>query len=209
MFSCCKRLKQVHKSPIVGKDDCIDKELPISQDDYTFSGCNQTLIKSPNSIPTGYPILVLDSNNSNFYILDASVQVTLENLENCNVILGPTESSVFIRNCKNTSVSVYCQQFRYGKYSLQIRVRDCNDLTVFLYSSTDPIIESSKNIKFRPNTLSYSGLESQLLTTGLKDKPNKWNLIYDFNDSWPKNYSTSTEIMSIDTSLLLEFSITT
>ena len=74
MFSCCKRLKQLNKSPIVAKDDdCIDKELSktikkISQDDYTFSGCNQTLIKSPNSIPAGYPILVVDSNNSNFYI---------------------------------------------------------------------------------------------------------------------------------------------
>lgn len=206
MFCCCSRrdsstvLSTVPSTAPESKSDTTSPngKMKISESEYTFTTSDQTLIKGPNSLPIGYPIFILDSKNSQFFILDSSVQATLECLENCKIILGPTESSLFIRDCKNCLVIAYCQQFR---------ARDCFNLNVFLYSSTDPIIETCKNIKFHPNTLKYDALDSQLKVTGLHDKPNKWDCIYDFNDSWPKNYSISNESCVLDTSIISNFNI--
>ena len=195
MFACCS----TRKAPT--EEACSHTESPkgkvkIQESDYTFKLSDQTLIKSPNSLPSGYPIFIVESKNSTFFILDASVQATLESLDNCKVIIGPTESSLFIRDCNNCLVIAYCQQFR---------ARDCTNLKVCLYCSTEPIIETCRDIKFSPNTFTYDALDSQLRITGLHDKLNKWSSIYDFNDSHPKNYSISNDSCVLDTSLISNF----
>jgi protein XRP2 len=193
MFSCCRPRR---KREIKAQPSATNGKNKIPESDYTFSASDQTLIKAPNSLPSGYPIFIVDSKNSNFYILDSSRQATLESLENCQVIIGPTESSLFIRDCKNCLVIAYSQQFR---------ARDCSNLNVYLYCSTEPVIETSKNIRFYPNSLKYDALQDQLKIVGLSDKPNKWNSIFDFNDSWPQNYSISNDSCILDTTILSEF----
>lgn len=180
---CCFKCRKVTEKELNATVSTSSKK-DVQESDYTFSLSHKTLIKPPNSLPKGYPIFIVDSTHSNFYILDSAVQVTLECLENCNVIIGPTEGSVFIRDCKNTIIVAYCQQFRYFISCIYCRARDCLNLNVFLYSSTEPVIETSENIIFHPNTLKYDGLDSQMQESGLCGKPNKWNIIYDFNDSW-------------------------
>lgn len=61
--------------------------------------------------------------------------------------------SVFIRNCKNCSTIVACQQFR---------VRENQNLTAFLACASEPIIESSSLILFAPYQLYYPALEGNL-----------------------------------------------
>ncbi len=55
------------------------------------------------------------------------------------VVMGPCASSTFVRNCKSTKLVLICQQ---------LRLRDCHDLEIMLFTQTDPIIEASTNIQF-------------------------------------------------------------
>lgn len=61
--------------------------------------------------------------------------------------------SVFIRDCKNCTVVVACQQFR---------TRDCSGCTFFLFSSTQPVIESSADLRFACYTLDYFRCQSDV-----------------------------------------------
>ncbi|EGB12705.1 hypothetical protein AURANDRAFT_7976, partial [Aureococcus anophagefferens] len=56
---------------------------------------------------------------------------------------------VFVRDCKNCTVSLACQQ---------LRTRDCADTTFYLYAATEPIVESSQNLSFAPFNVAYDGL---------------------------------------------------
>lgn len=61
----------------------------------------------------------------------------------------PLLFSVFIRDSINCVLATICQQFR---------TRDCRDVYVYLSCTSQPIIESSHNIKFACLTLNYHQL---------------------------------------------------
>lgn len=60
--------------------------------------------------------------------------------------------SVFLRNCNDCSVLVACGQYR---------MRDCNNVNVFLCCPTQPIIESSRRIHFGCYQLNYNQLDGR------------------------------------------------
>ena len=66
--------------------------------------------------------------------------------------------SIFVRNCKNCTLVLACQQFR---------ARDCSGCTFFLFSATKPVIESSSDLRFACYTLDYFRYEILVLSTVL------------------------------------------
>jgi len=84
---------------------------------------------------------------------------------------GPSSQSVFIRDCQKTRVVLICQQ---------LRMRDCHDMEIMLFAVTDPIIESSSNIKFLPFNFGYTMLKQQMAAASLNLWNNNWSEIYDF-----------------------------
>ena len=63
----------------------------------------------------------------------------------------------------------------------QLRTRDCHDCTFHLYVKTEPIIETSHNVRFAPFNAAYRGHSKHLAAAGLTS-PNLWYAVYDFND---------------------------
>lgn len=53
-----------------------------------------------------------------------------------------------------TGVDADCEFTIAGK---QLRTRDCHRCTIFLYSKTDPVIETSSWLKFAPFNGAYPG----------------------------------------------------
>ena len=80
-------------------------------------------------------------------------------------------NSVFIRDCSNSSFAIICQQFR---------TRDCKRITTFLSCATQPIIESSVNMKFGCITAAYDSLSSHLTAANISPFVNNWNNVHDF-----------------------------
>lgn len=64
--------------------------------------------------------------------------------------MGACCSSVFVRNCSNCTFTVACKQ---------LRTRDCVDCTFYLYSMTEPVIETSTRMFFAPFNGGYPGQE--------------------------------------------------
>lgn len=62
--------------------------------------------------------------------------------------------SIFIRDCSDCSFAIICQQFR---------TRDCKRITTFLSCCTQPIIESSTNMKFACLAVNYKQLNGSII----------------------------------------------
>merc|ERR1712039_633627 len=72
----------------------------------------------------------------------------------------------------------------------QLRTRRCVRCTFYLFSGTEPIIETSTHLRVAPLALAYAGLELQLKQADLDPARNFWNAIFDFSspDDSHKNW---------------------
>ncbi|XP_042830118.1 protein XRP2 [Panthera tigris] len=148
-----------------------DQREKVDPKDYMFSGLkDETVGRLPGQV-AGQQFLIQDCENCNIYIFDHSATITIDDCANCVIFLGPVKGSVFFRNCRDCKCTLACQQFR---------VRDCRKLEVFLCCATQPIIESSTNIRFGCFQWYYPELALQFKDAGLSIFNNTWSNIHDF-----------------------------
>eukprot|EP00913_Durusdinium_trenchii_P021979 g20652.t1 len=112
-----------------------------------------------------------DCKGCSVLICDKSEEFKVDALANCRVLIGPCTSSSFIRNCENCTFWVATRQFR---------VRDCSNCTFYLHCHTEPVIESSKELRIAPFNAKYPGLPKQFEEAGFDATKNYWNAVYDF-----------------------------
>lgn len=171
-----KRLKNERDSPPESesqppKQYSWDQREKVDPKDFMFSGLkDETVGRLPGKV-AGQQFLIQDCVNCNIYIFDHSATVTIDDCTNCIIFLGPVKGSVFFRNCRDCKCTLACQQFR---------LRDCRKLEVFLCCATQPIIESSTNIKFGCFQWYYPELAFQFKDAGLSIFNNNWSNIHDF-----------------------------
>lgn len=161
--------------------------------DRTFS----KLIKEVGSIQ-GQPFDIANCKNCTLVLLDNCDQVQIDDLSgesvvfdvklssndtlsspppfihiDCQVFIGASSGSIFIRNCHNCSFTIA------GK---QLRTRDCKNCTINLYCKTEPIIETSTEMTFASFNGAYPGHYKAMLDADLDPCINQWHKVYDFND---------------------------
>ncbi|RLN88468.1 hypothetical protein BBJ28_00007702 [Nothophytophthora sp. Chile5] len=114
--------KPVKPPPTFGKDPTLKRE------DYIFSNIQTAsfLAKLPGSI-NGQQFLIEDCRDCDIFLLDNCTSVQIDACVNCRIVVGPCQGSVFLRDCKRCTVVCAVQQFR---------ARDCEDVSVYLYSAT-------------------------------------------------------------------------
>ncbi|KAG1700755.1 hypothetical protein DVH05_011614 [Phytophthora capsici] len=153
-------------APTFGKDPSLKRE------DFIFSNIQTAsfLAKLPGSI-NGQQFLIEDCHNCDIFLLDHCTSVQIDACVNCRIVVGPCESSVFLRNCKRCTVVCAVQQFR---------TRDCEDVDVYLYCATGPIIETSSGLRFSCFPLTYFSLQQQFRQAKFSPWNNKWSEIFDF-----------------------------
>ncbi|TYZ57059.1 hypothetical protein PybrP1_010711 [[Pythium] brassicae (nom. inval.)] len=88
-------------------------------------------------------------------------QFIVEDCRDCDIFL--------LDNC--TSVQIDACQFRS---------RDCANIEVYLYSATEPIIETSTHMRFACFPLTYFSLQQQFDRANFSVWNNKWSEIYNF-----------------------------
>ena len=106
------------------------------------------------------------------YILDWSKGMYIDDCEDCKIVVGPIDGSVFIRGSKNCEFSIIARQVRF---------RNCKNLKVFTYCPSDPAVESSFNIYFAPFNAFFPQLK-ELFVKGefKKEEKNHFDTPYDF-----------------------------
>lgn len=143
----------------------------LNKEDFIFTKRGEeVLLKVPRDID-GQQFIVEECEGSDVFLLDHMAALTIDVCKRCNVITGPVASSVFIRDCEDCIVVIACQQ---------LRLRDCKNMTIFLHSTTGPIIESSSNISFGCYNYGYFGFEANLLSAEMSVWENEWYSVYDF-----------------------------
>lgn len=124
---------------------------------------------------------VLDGcEDCDIVLADHTSQILVDYCKRCTLVLGPTASSVFLRNCEGCRVKAACGQ---------LRVRDCSNCDFLVLVPGQPIIETSKDLRFGPLLHFYDGFEAHMeaagLTRSLANMACRWTAIYDFSPKDP------------------------
>lgn len=139
--------------------------------DFQFVGLTgETKIKLPGSI-NGQAFTLDKCEDCDIYLLDACAQVTIDECKNCRIFIGPTEGSVFIRDCISSKFGVVCRQ---------LRTRDCKSCQISLLCRTRPVVESSTNLGFGCYDLDFKQLDGLMQKVKLGPFHNFWSHIFDF-----------------------------
>jgi protein XRP2 len=117
------------------------------------------------------PLQLAELRNCKIYCYDSVDNVTVDECEDCELIVAACQGSVFIRDSKNMKVTVACKQ---------LRTRDCHEMDVRLYAMTDPVVESSSHIQIRPFNLRLPNLSAKFAKSKLDAAINRFVHIYDF-----------------------------
>merc|ERR1712224_146157 len=98
-------------------------------------------------------------------------QVLVENLTDCEVLVGVSCSTVWLRNCTNCKFNVACQQ---------LRVSSSSNCEISLFSSIGPVFDASHHITVRPFQPTYVPLQKRhFKAAGIELSQNNWNKIED------------------------------
>ena len=136
------------------------------------------LVKAPGTV-NGEPFDMLDLDDCEAAMLGWASQVQVDRCKNSKILVGPVESSIFVRDCTNCEFTIACRQ---------LRTRDCTNCTFHLISCTDPIIERSTDLTFTPYNGCWHGQRKHFQDAKLDPNDNHWRLIFDFNKNGKDNY---------------------
>ena len=160
--------KFVKKSP----NSNFGKPTNVDIKDYVIKGESNTFLLK--TAINGMQFMVEDNTNTTIFLLDHIAQLTIDNTNQSCVVTGPIEGSCFIRDCTDCCFVIACQQ---------LRLRNCHNCKILLFSTTGPIVESSSQIGFGCYSLSYFELPTQFDKAGLQVFENSWQYVFDFTPS--------------------------
>ncbi len=123
----------------------------------------------------GADFKIYKNQNCEIYVLDWSKGMFIDNCENCTIICGPIDGSIFIRKSKNCKVSIIARQVRF---------RECENIDIFTYVPSDPVVESCFNIFFAPFNAFFPHLTELFEKGGFNsNEKNHIDTPYDFTPS--------------------------
>lgn len=134
---------------------------------------DQLWLRYPGDL-NGSQFKIEKNKRCEIYINDYNAGGFWDNWEDCVIFWGPSSSSVFVRDCKNWRFVIICQQ---------LRLRDCHDWEIMLFSQTDPILESSSNIKYWWANFTYPELKFQMEQWNISYWNNTWSDQFDFTEN--------------------------
>ena len=111
---------------------------------------------------------------STIKIFDGITHALIQDCKDCTIQIAPISTYCKIQKCSNCTLSLACSS---------LQVHSSSNLTLFLFSETDPQIKSSTGLKFAPYNIAFSGQEQCFIDSLLNAYKDKWSEIYDFNRS--------------------------
>jgi protein XRP2 len=125
----------------------------------------------------GQQVQLWELKDCKVFVFDALDSMTVDDCVGGELVLAACEGSLFIRNCKNMKVFAACKQ---------LRLRDCENLDIHLFATTDPVVEMSHHIVFKPFNLRCPKLNVSFKAARLDAAVNRFVNVYDFTVDDPK-----------------------
>lgn len=169
------------------------KDPNLNMKDFMVTNETNKVIRKQSK---GQQFLCEECFQCDITVNDKIAALTVDLCKKSNFLFGPVESSAFIRNCTDCVFVVACLQFR---------TRECKNCTFFLYSSTEPIIETSSNILIGCYNHTYEKLQADFEDCNLSVWNNKWSEVYDFTPPSNCGNNNSTNWKSLDMSTNINY----
>ncbi|GLI61174.1 hypothetical protein VaNZ11_003463 [Volvox africanus] len=144
----------------------------MNPNDFVFRKRTGEILFKPSGSINGNGFMLDTLHDCEVYLLDHTSQVQIDDCINCKIFIGPTDGSVFLRDCRDCILCVAARQ---------LRTRDCKELDISLYCATQPSIETSTGIVFSCWRGAYPGLTEHFHKARLDPTKNTWRQVYDFN----------------------------
>uniref|UniRef100_A0A3P8SFP6 Tubulin-specific chaperone C n=1 Tax=Amphiprion percula TaxID=161767 RepID=A0A3P8SFP6_AMPPE len=132
---------------------------------------DELLIKTAEEIQK-QDVLLTHLSNCRVRLIGSPSTLHLKNIDSCEILCGPVSSSVFIDQCRNSTLAFPCQQ---------LRTHNTSDTQVYLHVTSRAIIEDCWGLSFAPFSWSYPTLEEDFAVSGLDRQRNNWREVDDFN----------------------------
>jgi len=135
---------------------------------------NETIYRHYGDLD-GADFKIFKNKNCEIYILDWSKGMFIDDCENCTIVCGPIDGSIFIRKSKNCKVSLIARQVRF---------RESENIDIYTYCPSDPVVESCFNIFFAPFNAFFPHLSDLFKKGGFNSEDkNHIDTPYDFTPS--------------------------
>ena len=135
---------------------------------------NETIYRHYGDL-NGADFKIFKNKNCEIYILDWSKGMFVDDCENCTIICGPIDGSIFIRKSKNCKISLIARQVRF---------RESENIDIYTYCPSDPVVESCFNIFFAPFNAFFPHLTELFKKGGFNSEDkNHIDTPYDFTPS--------------------------
>ena len=135
---------------------------------------NETIYRHYGDL-NGADFKIFKNKNCEIYILDWSKGMFVDDCENCTIICGPIDGSIFIRKSKNCKISLIARQVRF---------RESENIDIYTYCPSDPVVESCFNIFFAPFNAFFPHLTELFQKGGFNpEDKNHIDTPYDFTPS--------------------------
>lgn len=132
---------------------------------------NEVLTKTSEEIQKR-DVLLTHLSSCKVRLFGSPSTLHLKHIDSCEILCGPVSSSVFVDQCKNSTLVFPCQQ---------LRTHNTTDTQVYLHVTSRAIIEDCHGVSFAPFSWSYPTLEEDFSVSGLDRDRNNWDQVDDFN----------------------------
>ena len=127
----------------------IKRKTKITIYDCRFANiAGEKLIKNQGSVD-GRSFFMKNLKSCYVFILDHTLSVSCSSIIDCEIFIGPVMYQLYLEDCNNSAISAACGC---------IRIKNCTNLTLFLYCNELPIVENSADLVFAPYNFFYKGL---------------------------------------------------
>ena len=130
----------------------------------------EVVVFKPGSL-FGLDVTIKECVNCDIYVCDNTAAVTVVDCRDCRMVIGPCDTSVFVRSSKGCKFAIACQQFRSA---------DMKNTDLLLFTQTEPVIERVSKLRLGCLRLAYDDLEAQFARTGINLWNNRWSEVFDF-----------------------------
>ncbi|XP_057365679.1 protein XRP2-like [Daphnia carinata] len=163
-----------------------DKKIEIDADQFQLENMNGQFIYRTIVIQ-GQQFTIDGCRRCLILVTGTFDSIFIDDCMDCKIILGPVRGSVFLRSCSQCFVVTSCGQFR---------TRDCNEITCYIFCSSQPSIEVSYAMKFQCISLDYPGQRDDFANARLNSTiANRWSEIFDFT---PSSLSSNWRLLPVE-----------
>eukprot|EP00388_Colpodella_angusta_P013912 GDKJ01034829.1.p1 GENE.GDKJ01034829.1~~GDKJ01034829.1.p1 ORF type:complete len:460 (+),score=63.33 GDKJ01034829.1:101-1381(+) len=138
---------------------------------YVISRWSNRTFKRKDQI-SGQPMNIDYLDDCKLYVMDDMDSTNIDDCNNTVMVFASVANSIFLRTCHNCTIYAACKQFR---------VRDCTNCKIHLFAGTDPVVETSSNIHFKPLNIRLPGMKTAFKKANLDPSVNRFVHVYDFN----------------------------